>query len=203
MWEEAGRTRPVWICDSEQTVMGFGLARNLSEKVLVHFGWEAPPSRVRPTSVIVCCANVAQLMNGVGHVRLREPEVCVLVCSPSIDLPLAWNALRSGVRGYVHGGMRPDQIIRAIFAAEKGEIVAPRELMEYVIENATCHHTDMLSARRREVLALVADGMTNAQIAHKLFLSESTVKQHLYAAYKLLGVRNRTEAAGLVRNGGM
>ena len=49
---------------------------------------------------------------------------------------------------------------------------------------------------------LVADGLTNAQISHKLSLSESTVKQHLHAAYRLLGVKNRTEAASLFRNGG-
>jgi DNA-binding NarL/FixJ family response regulator len=46
----------------------------------------------------------------------------------------------------------------------------------------------------------VVDGLSNAQIAARLYLSESTVKQHLRAAYKLLGVKNRTEAARLIRN---
>jgi len=58
---------------------------------------------------------------------------------------------------------------------------------------------DSLSHRQREILELVAQGLSNAQIAKKLFLTESTVKQHLRAAYKLLGVRNRTEAASIVR----
>jgi DNA-binding CsgD family transcriptional regulator len=52
-----------------------------------------------------------------------------------------------------------------------------------------------LSARQREVLELVAGGLPNAQIAQRLFITESTVKQHLYKAYKTLGVRNRREAA--------
>jgi len=52
-----------------------------------------------------------------------------------------------------------------------------------------------LSARQREVLELVAEGLPNAQIAQRLFITESTVKQHLYKAYKTLGVRNRREAA--------
>ncbi len=59
---------------------------------------------------------------------------------------------------------------------------------------------DILSHRQREILELVVEGFTNAQIAKRLFLSESTVKQHLRATYKLLGVKNRTEAARLIRN---
>jgi DNA-binding CsgD family transcriptional regulator/LysM repeat protein len=53
----------------------------------------------------------------------------------------------------------------------------------------------LLSARQREILQLVAEGLPNAQIARRLFITESTVKQHLHKAYKILGVRNRREAA--------
>jgi DNA-binding CsgD family transcriptional regulator len=53
----------------------------------------------------------------------------------------------------------------------------------------------LLSARQRDVLELVAEGLPNVQIAQRLFITESTVKQHLYKAYKTLGVRNRREAA--------
>jgi DNA-binding CsgD family transcriptional regulator len=54
-----------------------------------------------------------------------------------------------------------------------------------------------LGHRKLEILRLVAKGLTNAQIAKRLFLSESTIKQYLRAAYKVLGVKNRTEAAQL------
>jgi DNA-binding CsgD family transcriptional regulator len=53
----------------------------------------------------------------------------------------------------------------------------------------------LLSARQREILELVAEGLPNAQIARRLFVTESTVKQHLHKAYRTLGVRNRREAA--------
>jgi DNA-binding CsgD family transcriptional regulator/LysM repeat protein len=55
--------------------------------------------------------------------------------------------------------------------------------------------THLLSARQRGILELVAEDLSNAQIARRLFITESTVKQHLHKAYKVLGVRNRREAA--------
>ena len=55
--------------------------------------------------------------------------------------------------------------------------------------------THLLSARQRKILQLVAEELPNAQIARRLFITESTVKQHLHKAYKILGVRNRREAA--------
>jgi DNA-binding CsgD family transcriptional regulator len=58
--------------------------------------------------------------------------------------------------------------------------------------------THLLSPRQREILELVAEGLPNAQIARRLFITESTVKQHLHKAYKILGVRNRREAAKFI-----
>ena len=55
--------------------------------------------------------------------------------------------------------------------------------------------THLLSARQRQILKLVAEELPDAQIAGRLFITESTVKQHLHKAYKILGVRNRREAA--------
>ena len=50
-------------------------------------------------------------------------------------------------------------------------------------------------------MGYVVEGLSNAEIGRRLYLSESTIKQHLRAAYKLLGVNNRTEAANLFRRG--
>ena len=69
-----------------------------------------------------------------------------------------------------------------------GELVRDGESRPY-------QRIHLLSARQREVLDLVAEGLPNAQIAQRLFVTESTVKQHLHKAYKALGVRNRREAA--------
>ena len=57
-----------------------------------------------------------------------------------------------------------------------------------------------LTPRQRDILELVSEGLSNAQIAERLFLTESTIKQHLYATYKLLDVRNRIQAAKLLQD---
>jgi DNA-binding CsgD family transcriptional regulator len=62
-------------------------------------------------------------------------------------------------------------------------------------ESLPVPNNHLLSARQREILELVAEELPNAQIARRLFITESTVKQHLHKAYKILGVRNRREAA--------
>src|SRR5215211_6347352 len=56
------------------------------------------------------------------------------------------------------------------------------------------------NGRQREILGYVVEGLSNAEIARRLYLSESTIKQHLRAAYKLLEISNRTEAAKLIRD---
>ncbi len=84
--------------------------------------------------------------------------------------------------------------------AETGEIVAPRKLVEYLLTPEGKADLDALSARQREILELVVEGLSNAEIGRRLYLSVSTIKQHLRAAYKVLGVHNRTEAARLIRN---
>ncbi len=124
----------------------------------------------------------------------------IMVFGLHLDLALARSALKSGARGFIHAGMAPGQIVRALEVASEGEIVAPRQLLEYMIATEEFADLDILSARQREILDLVSEGLTNAQIAKRLFLTESTVKQHLRSAYKVLGVSNRTEAVRLIRN---
>jgi len=126
----------------------------------------------------------------------------ILVFGLYLDLAVARTALRAGARGYIHTGMQPKQIVRAVRVAKEGQIVAPRELLEYLISNEDIRGLDILSNRQREILELVGEGLTNAQIAKRLFLTESTIKEHLRAAFKVLGVSNRTEAARLVRDNG-
>jgi DNA-binding NarL/FixJ family response regulator len=122
-----------------------------------------------------------------------------LVFSVHADLSLAEAALREGARGFVHAGMSPQQIVRALEVAAQSELAAPRKLLEYLISNEVPADLDSLTSRQRDILDIVAEGLSNAEIGERLFLSESTIKQHLRAAYKELGVRSRYEATKLLR----
>jgi DNA-binding NarL/FixJ family response regulator len=96
--------------------------------------------------------------------------------------------------------MQPAEIVRALDVAYKGEVVVPRELLRGLVEEKTPVDLAILTTRQMEILRLVAEGLTNSQIAQHLYLSEFTIKQHLRSAFKTLGVRNRTEAAILFRS---
>ncbi len=189
----------VWI-DCPDPVTAVGLARILENEARVHVGREAPEGK-SPSCIIFGTNGVEGLAAGVKRVRKANPDAPILVFSLYLDLPLARAALRAGTRGFIYAGMQPEQITRALKVATEGEIAAPRKLLEYLVANENSVDLNSLSARQRQILKLVGEGLTNAEIANHLFLTESTVKQHLRAAYKLLGVSNRTEAAKLMHDG--
>ena len=188
----------VWI-DCSRSVVSVGLVRALEEQArLVHQGSEPPKDA--PYCVILCPDGQEDLSKHVERIRKLSPDgPPVLVFGSHLDLPLARDALKAGASGFVHAGMKPDQLLRAVAVATKGELVAPRELLEYLMSEEEPASLAALSARQREVLGYVVEGLSNAEIGQRLFLSESTIKQHLRAAYKLLGVNNRTEAANIFR----
>jgi DNA-binding NarL/FixJ family response regulator len=186
----------VWI-DSPYPVAVTGLVRIFEGKARVHAG-RNPPEDGEPSAVIYGPDGLEGISDGVKRIHKAAPGATILVFGLHLDLALARAALRGGARGFIHAGMEPEQVVRAVKVAVGGEMVAPRELLEVLILNDQIADLHVLSARQREVLGLVSDGLSNAQIAGRLFLSESTVKQHLRAAYKVLNVRNRTEAARVV-----
>ncbi len=162
-----------------------------------------PPPEGPPAPLVVLCSNGEGVASDLGALRARFPDAACVVLCPRPDLEVARTALRWGARGFVHAGMPPEQLARAIEVASRGETVIPRGLLEVLIASETpAASLDGLPARQREIVGLVSEGLSNAQIAERLFLSESTVKQHLRAAYKTLGVKNRTQAARAFRRGG-
>ena len=188
----------VWV-DCPHSLVSTGLVRALQEKARAHQG-PKPPEDV-PSCVILCANGHEGLSERVGFYRelsLDAPPIVVL--GPQLDLPLARDALQAGASGFVHAQMTPDQLVRAVAVAVRGELVAPRELLQYVLTEDHSGDLAALSVRQREILGHVVEGLSNAEIGRRLYLSESTIKQHLRAAYKLLGVKNRTEAANLFRH---
>src|SRR5918995_1832399 len=202
MREPQNSPRPlglVWI-DCPRSVVSAGLVRALENRATVHQG--PKPPRDVPSCIILCANSHEGLSERVEFYREQSPDAPpVVVFSPQLDLPLARDALQAGASGFVHAEMMPDQLVRALAVAAKGELVAPRELLRYVLTNDHSGDLDTLSVRQREILGYVVEGLSNAEIGRRLYLSESTIKQHLRAVYKVLGVRNRTQAANLFRRG--
>jgi DNA-binding NarL/FixJ family response regulator len=202
MREPQNNPRPlglVWI-DCPRSVVSAGLVRALEKRATVHQGLK-PPKDV-PSCIILCANRHEGLSERVEfYQELSQGAPPIVVFSPQLDLPLARDALLAGASGFVHAEMMPDQLVRALAAAAKGELVAPRELLGYVLTNDQSGDIAALSVRQREILGHVVEGLSNAEIGKRFYLSESTIKQHLRAAYKLLGVSNRTEAANLFRRG--
>ena len=199
----------VWV-KSTQRVLSLGLEKALGAGAgtgaSVHRGHKAPKAEA-PSAVIYCPDGLdgeeEALAQEVEKIRAQAPHATILVCAIAPDLHLARGALKAGASGLLHTGMPPEQTLRAISAALRGEVVLPRALLRLWVNEQRRRLQEEprvdLSARQREVLELVAEGLTNAEIAGRLFLTESTIKQHLRAAYKALGVKNRTEAAALLR----
>ena len=109
-------------------------------------------------------------------------------------------AVEAGAAGYLLKDADPQAIIAAIRTA--GGIVLDESQERRVVESMRVRRVD-LSGREREVLALVADGLSNREIAKALFLSEATVKTHLVHAFDKLGVDSRTAAVAAARAAGV
>jgi DNA-binding NarL/FixJ family response regulator len=196
----------VWVVCS-YSVASAALCHEL-KKAGINYGIE-PPSGGVPDCVVLGVQAVEDLPEAMGRVHEKGTGEAsgaspIIVFAPQNDSKLAEASLRRGARGFVHAEMTPKQILRALSAVSRGKIAAPRGLLEILLaeERSNLVDLDALSARQRETLELVAEGLTNAQIAKRLYLAESTVKQHLVGAYKALGVRNRAQAVQVLRGAG-
>jgi DNA-binding NarL/FixJ family response regulator len=104
-------------------------------------------------------------------------------------------AVEAGARGYLLKDAPPRQIAEAILRAARGEtVLAPTVAAKLADRMRAGHEEPELTARETEVLALVAQGQTNAEVGRSLFIGEATVKTHLLRAFAKLGVNDRTAA---------
>jgi DNA-binding NarL/FixJ family response regulator len=189
----------VWVLTSSYSITMAGLKKVLEGKADVHIGGESCAGS--PSCVVLYAEGMEEgYLEAMGGIRERYPGVPLLVFGSQLDLGLAWAALKQGADGFVHAQMDPAQVLRAVEVVQKGELAAPRQLLRYLRHQNEKPKLGDLSARQGEILEMVVEGLSNAQIAGRLYLSESTIKQHLRAAYKVLGVRNRTQAAKTIRH---
>jgi DNA-binding NarL/FixJ family response regulator len=182
-------------------VVALALKEILKEKADLYEGSRRPPG-ARDPSCIIMCSNGKDVASEVRRLVASNPQAAVLVFDMRDDPWLVQKALRAGASGFLHAGMHPEQIVSVLRLAAEGKTVGPVGLPESpLLEELQPKVADLtvLTSRQREIVGLVCEGLSNAQIAQRLFVTESTIKQHLRTAYKLLNVRNRVQAAKLLR----
>ena len=136
--------------------------------------------------------------------RLREkmPDLQVIMLTVYKDIKMIFQALKAGACGYVLKRSDEQEILDAIAEVRAGGAPMTSEIARMVVRSfmeaskvADPNDTDQLSGREMEILALVAEGCPNKEIAARLFISNGTVRTHLMHIYEKLHVRCRTEAA--------
>lgn len=144
-------------------------------------------------------------LNGIEATRalagpdVPDPTAVVVVTTFDLD-EYVYGALLAGARGFLLKDCGPELLTHAVrAAADGGSLVAPavttRLLRAYADRDAPSQPTSPLTEREEQVLAAVARGLTNHEVAAELYISLSTVKTHLGALMTKLGARNRVELA--------
>ena len=140
--------------------------------------------------------------HGLGLLHILREEaimVPVIVVSASENLHQIRAALAAGALGFIPKSYHAGQMLDAIREVlEAGEIYLPDDIRERIDQLAASEEPQAgqgITARQRQVLTLLAQGLANKQIAQRLSLTEHTVKAHLGALFQALKVTNRTECA--------
>jgi DNA-binding NarL/FixJ family response regulator len=178
---------------ADERIEVVGLARDGREAL-------AMSERRRP-DVVLLDLNMPGIGGLEACARLRKtpgPEVLMLTVSE--EEPDLYAALRVGAAGYLTKDVPPADLIEAVLAVARGEpriapAMASRMLAELGRAPRAPDPLDVLSDRERDVLALLAEGLRNREIAERLVISEATVKTHVRHVLEKLRFRNRAEAA--------
>ncbi len=131
------------------------------------------------------------------ELKVRASTARVLVLTSATDPASASLAMRSGAAGVLYKDVDPDALVRAIRSVHDGHLLlAPGAAGPLVrIPSAAWGGMDALTSREREVLAELARGRSNREIARALGVAEKTVKAHVSSVLAKLGVQDRTQAA--------
>ncbi len=198
----------VLICD-DQVIVCEGLTRILSSDPelrvvgVAHDGAEALAKVAELLPHLVLMDLKMPGVNGIiatRKIREQHPTIPVLVLTTYDDDEWVFDALHSGAAGYLLKDTPPKDLLASIKGTVSGKAfldpgVAGKILSDYQKRPAAPASTRfVISERERELLRLLASGLSNGEIAQQLFLSEGTVRNYASELFKKLGVSDRTQA---------
>jgi DNA-binding NarL/FixJ family response regulator len=176
---------------NEEDIEVVGTAANGAEAVEL-------AERVRPDVVLMDLS--MPVLNGIEATRqiveANDGQVSVVVLTSFSGRQEIIEALDAGASGYLLKDAEPQELLGGVRAAARGDApLAPRAAREVLSARSEERPDAGLSPREQDVLRLVAEGLPNKLIAHRLSISEKTVKAHLTSIFQQIGVTDRTQAA--------
>ncbi len=149
-------------------------------------------------------------VEGTRQIRLKYPEVKILVLTTYDGDEWVFEAIKAGASGYLLKDTPRDELIKAIRGTIAGGTYLHPAIAGKVLEQVSTRSTqssklitDKLTDREVEILTLMTRGLSNNDLAEKLFLSEGTVRNHVSAILSKLGVSDRTQAVVIAMQHGL
>ena len=150
-------------------------------------------------------ASIANQLTAMRRIHLSNPAVAKVLLVESFDRELIINAFRSGARGiFCISDAQFRLLCRCILRVAAGQVWANTEQMNFLLDLVSevpslrvlnSNGRQLLTPREEQVVALVAEGMSNRDIARELNLTEQTIKKYLFRIFDKLGVSDRLELA--------
>lgn len=152
-----------------------------------------------PPDVILLDLNLPDVNGLDGVVRLRQavPHIPIIIVSSLDELRIVRAALRAGVSGFVPKHAERETFAEAFAAIARGEVHAPSMALDAAppsLSEEAVSRLALLTRQQARILQLVSAGLMNKQIAYELSIAETTVKAHLTAIMRKLGVQTRMQA---------
>ncbi|MFZ5626313.1 MAG: response regulator [Bacillota bacterium] len=137
-------------------------------------------------------------IQAIRQLKQLMPRVKIIALTVAVD-ERAPEVIKAGVAGYLLKDINADNLLAAVATVAGGGTVIAPEVMEKISHMMTRLQEQQLlqqlTRRERDILGMVAQGLTNREIGERLFISEKTVKNHLTHLFKKIGVEDRTQAA--------